>query len=369
MRSLLLRLSSLDSDAEGAVRVISFFDALLERRASPSVVVATTARLAECPVGLDHAASGLRFRYGPDGRRLGAAPPPPHALVRPLAGEGRVWLERDEAPLPLDEMVLERLALTLALVLTDRRSTPLGLGDPALVGLVLGPDTPEPDRARGLTLLGLNPTALLTVVAVHGPDGAVKDLIARLSEAGPVHSARIGTVHALLSAGDDLPLTPLAGVRVGVAPRLPAAEAATAWQRALTALRCSGDTEPGDARPLLPFGRRVTRWDDLGGFGLVADSVDAADISDIADVVALDRLAGTAVGEATILTLEALCASGSVRGAATLLTLHHSTVAARIATAEQVLGFRLDSAGQVRLVMALALRRLRSGAQLLGGAR
>jgi len=154
-----------------------------------------------------------------------------------------------------------------------------------------------------------------------------------------------------------------------VAPRLPAAEAATAWQRALTALRCSGDTEPGDARPLLPFGRRVTRWDDLGGFGLVADSVDAADISDIADVVALDRLAGTAVGEATILTLEALCASGSVRGAATLLTLHHSTVAARIATAEQVLGFRLDSAGQVRLVMALALRRLRSGAQLLGGAR
>ena len=156
MRSLLLRLSSLDSDAEGAVRVISFFDALLERRAAPSIVVATTARLAECPVGLDDAASGLRFRYGPDGRRLGAAPSPPHALVRPLAGKGLVWLERDEAPTPLDEMVLERLALTLALVLSDRRSTPLGLGDPALVGLVLGPDTPETDRARGLTLLGLN---------------------------------------------------------------------------------------------------------------------------------------------------------------------------------------------------------------------
>ena len=45
---------------------------------------------------------------------------------------------------------------------------------------------------------------------------------------------------------------------------------AEAWQRALTALRCSGDTEPGDARPLLPFGRRVTHWDELGGFGLEA---------------------------------------------------------------------------------------------------
>lgn len=319
-------------------------------------------------MGLDDPASGLRFRYGPDGRRLGADPPPPRALVRPLAGTGRVWLERAEEPLPLDEMVLERLVLTLALVLPDRRSIPLGLGDPALVELVLGPDIPEPDRARGLTLLGVNSTAPLTVVAAHGPDGAVEDLVARLLEAGPVHSARIGTVQALLSAGDDLPVTPPAGVRLGVGSRLPAAEAATARQRVLTALRYSGDAEPAGAGPKLPFGRPVTRWDDLGGFGLIADSVDAASVTDVADVAALERLAGTAVGEAAIITLEALCASGSVRGAAALLTLHHSTVAARIAAAERVLGFRLDSAGQVRLVVALALRRLRSGAQLLGGA-
>ncbi|MFJ8819608.1 hypothetical protein [Amycolatopsis thermoflava] len=111
-------------------------------------------------------------------------------------------------------------------------------------------------------------------------------------------------------------------------------------------------------------------WDDLGGFAVVAESVDASAISDVADVVALDRLVGTAVGEASVRTLEALCASGSIHGAAALLTLHHHrTVAARIAAAEHVLGFRHDPTGQVRLVAALALRRLRSGAHLIGDAR
>ena len=48
MRGLLLRLSALDADAESAVRVIAYFDALVARSTDPAALVRATAALAEC---------------------------------------------------------------------------------------------------------------------------------------------------------------------------------------------------------------------------------------------------------------------------------------------------------------------------------
>ena len=74
MRALLLRLSALDADAEGAVRVIAVFDQLVRRHAGLDTLVSATAQLAECPVGLSDA-SGRPVRRGPDGGRLGGGRP------------------------------------------------------------------------------------------------------------------------------------------------------------------------------------------------------------------------------------------------------------------------------------------------------
>ncbi len=63
MKGLLLRLSALDAGAEAAVRVIAYFDALVERGATPVELVRATAALAECPAGMDRPdAEPLRFR-------------------------------------------------------------------------------------------------------------------------------------------------------------------------------------------------------------------------------------------------------------------------------------------------------------------
>jgi hypothetical protein len=367
MRSLLLRLTALDSDAEGAVRVISFFDALLARRADPAVIVATTARLTECPVGLDDPASGLRIRYAPDGRRLPGRQAPANAVSRELTDGGTVWIERHDSPLALDEIVVERLAMTVSLALSPPRGVAPVLGDPALVELVLSPSASDVDRARALNLLGLHPSSMLTVVAAHGPEEELDALASRLAAPGPVRQATIGSLRAVLVPETGPQVRASTGVRAGIGPRLSAGDAAQGWRKAVTAIRftCTGGS--AGATPAVPFGRPVVRWDDLGGFGLLADHLPAAAIDDVEDVAALDRLARSSVGEAAVPTLEAFCATGSVRGAATALTLHHSTVAARIANAERELGFRLDASGHARLSLALALRRLRDSASLTHG--
>nr|WP_240979896.1 helix-turn-helix domain-containing protein [Streptomyces sp. HNM0574] len=59
-------------------------------------------------------------------------------------------------------------------------------------------------------------------------------------------------------------------------------------------------------------------------------------------------------------TLHVLCFSGTVRATARELHLHHNSVRHQIAKAETLLGFRVtEPMGQHRLLLSLALRRLR----------
>ena len=60
MKGLLLRLSGLDADAESAVRVIGFFDALMTGKADLTTLLKSTAALAECPVGRPPTDGGIR---------------------------------------------------------------------------------------------------------------------------------------------------------------------------------------------------------------------------------------------------------------------------------------------------------------------
>jgi hypothetical protein len=51
MKALLLRLATHEADAETCVRVIAYFDALAERRASPEALVRATSGVAKCCSG------------------------------------------------------------------------------------------------------------------------------------------------------------------------------------------------------------------------------------------------------------------------------------------------------------------------------
>ncbi|HUR05640.1 MAG TPA: helix-turn-helix domain-containing protein [Nonomuraea sp.] len=338
MRGLLLRLSTLDTDAESAVRVIAYFDSLVRDHASVPVLLSATARLTQCPVGLLDAATDRRTRTYPDGHV--DHPSTDQPAVRELAsGLGAVWMEREGAPHGLDEIVLERFAAAAEVTLERAVALAREGRDPALVELALSAETGEAERARALRLLGFEPATPLQALAIAAEGIALMPGLRTMGH--HIRTARIGDTEAALVA-TALPRLP-DSARVGIGPELPGSRVAESWAGARTALRFTG---PQD---------RVVRWAELGALALYADVPDAA-IAELADVRSMERLGGE--GRAAV---RALCAEGSVRRSATVLHLHHSSMAARIARAESVLGFSLaDSAGRLRAHLALALVRLRA---------
>jgi hypothetical protein len=336
VQGLLLRLSTLDADAESAVRVIAYFDSLVRDHVSVPVLLTATARLTQCPVGLLDAATGRRTRVRADGSV--DTPAVPSSARELSSGLGAVWMERQGPAHGLDEIVLERYAAAAEVTLERAAALARTAKDPALVELALSAETGETERARALRLLGLDPATPLQALAIALPD---QGLAAGLRAMGHhVRAATIGDTEAVLvttTLQARLPDTS----RVGIGPELPGARAAESWAGARTALRFTG---PHD---------RVMRWPDLGALALFADLPEQA-IAGLPDVQAMSRL-----GEESRLAVRALCLAGSIRGAAQAIHLHHSSLAARIARAESALGFSLgDQPGRMRAHLALALVRL-----------
>ncbi|MEI8406309.1 MULTISPECIES: PucR family transcriptional regulator [unclassified Kribbella] len=333
MKGLLLRLSGLDADAESAVRVIGFFDALMTGKADLTTLLKSTAALAECPVGIEAAGRGLVLRADPSGA-IDIAGPPAVAQMREY-GDASFWLARDGASLSLDEIVLERFALAGSILLDRTVSSLPAVGDPALVALVVSASAGIAERSRALHLLGIAPTASLRVAVSTGPP-AMRSV-----------SAVVGDQVVSLWPG-DVPVSAATGVRTGIGPALPAIHAAESWRDACTALRLASPEEP------------VIRTDDLGGLLVLAERLRPEDIAASPDVAALDRIAAESGGDDLLAILRAYCFTDSVRKAAALVYRHHSTVAYRLEHAESVLGFELGNPnGRFRLYLALVMRALR----------
>ena len=366
MQGLLLRLSALDADAESAVRVISYFDSLVRDHASVSALLQATARLVQCPVGLVDSVTGRRTRVSPGGAAGRSGPPPESAAKRSLGSAlGVVWMEREGQAHGLDEIVLERFA-GAAEVALERAAAQARVGDdPALVELVLSADTGEAELTRALRLLGFGPAASLWVLATPSDDDRDDgtSAITHLRAGGHhARAARMGDVVAVLvSPGAERlsetvePLPEIVGRlpgtwRVGIGPSARGAAVAESWAGARIALRFTGP-HPAD---------RVVNWADLGALALFAAHVPQEAIAGLADVRAVEELSRRPYGAEAMEAVRALCAEGSVRRAAVAVHLHHSSLAARIARAEAVLGFSLaDSAGRLRAHLALQLVRLR----------
>jgi hypothetical protein len=396
MKGLLLRLSALDADAESAVRVIAYFDALVAARTDAAGLVRATATLAECGAGLETPRAG-RVRYRADG-----SPAPANAAGEPgpaepdrvsgwtsVGADGRVWLERSGPARALDEIVLERMAIAAQVV--DARARPsLHIADPALVELALSERESDEDRARALRLLGLLPDVAIRAVGICVPAGVdvgvqavalvargrlgsrtvrvavlgrtaavlLQDRAATTSPAGELRRAlaeRAASGTGRSADDQGHPGSPTGRddgahqARVGVGGPVAGLEARASWRQARLALRFAA---PGAADTA------VVDYAELGSLALLADlPVDR--LRRDPDVRALESLAGSPAGAADVAVLEAFCRAGSLRQAASGLHLHHSSVAARVAHLEDVLGWRLDEPeGRFRAHLALLARRL-----------
>ncbi|WP_069812766.1 helix-turn-helix domain-containing protein [Streptomyces sp. TP-A0874] len=344
MEALAVRLSGMDSYVEGVVRVVAFYDTLMRRRVDLPTLARATAGLAECVAGIRLHGTGRAIRIAPDGREA-SAPPSPRSTTTPITLDeeeiGTVWLERSGPPSPLDEVLLDRLAIAAAAVAERYGPARTTMADPALVELVVSSDSDEAARARALRLLGFAADLPVRVAAVRSrlPLDQVGGLLcpARPVKAAPL--ADVGVVLATTIAPTRFP----AGVRAGIGA---ADNPARAWREARIALRFSTPRRP------------VVRYDALGALALLAE-VPQEVVRDNADVAAIDRLAGT---PEDLETLDAYCATGSLRRAGEMLHLHHSSIARRLEQIGKALGIELtEPTGLTRAQLALATWQLLNG--------
>ncbi|MDO0932321.1 helix-turn-helix domain-containing protein [Streptomyces sp. DG2A-72] len=336
MEALAARLSHLDSQAEGAIRVVMFYDTLMRRRVDLPALARASAVLAECVAGIRLHGTGRAIRVSSDGREA-SAPPSPASSAMPITLDeeeiGTVWLERPGPPGPLDDMLLDRLAIAAAAVVERYGPARTTMADPALVELVISADSDEAARARALRLLGFTADLPVRVVAVRSrlPLDKVAGLFC---PAGPVKAAPLADVGVILTTTMDRTRLP-AGARAGIG----AAETPDrSWQQARTALRFTTSRQP------------VVTYEGLGALALLAQVPEDA-ARDNVDVAAIARIADC---PEDLETLDAYCATGSLRRAADRLHLHHSSVARRLEQLGKALDIELtEPTGLLRARLAL----------------
>jgi hypothetical protein len=110
MEALALRLSHLDSHAEGAIRVVMFCDTLIPPAGGPPGARPASAAWPSASPG-----SGSTAPITLDEEEIGT-----------------VWLERPGPPNPLDELLLDRLAIAAPAVLERYCPARTTMADPAL---------------------------------------------------------------------------------------------------------------------------------------------------------------------------------------------------------------------------------------------
>jgi PucR C-terminal helix-turn-helix domain len=252
----------------------------------------------------------------------------PDSAVHPEApATAALWLEREGgAPSVVDAVILERAAGVIRHVL-DRTRGRAPAEDSALIETLLDPTADEHARLLAAKPLGLDtadPKALFRAVAVHGGRPRV------------------------LPADSELPDT--SSTRLGVGPAVPVLELPRSWSAARTALRFTAAGTPQDP------GARVVHADELGDLALLEKLV-VPGAEPPADVRALEAAIADAAW--TLVTLHAVATTTSLRAAATEINVHHSTLQARIAHAETLLGWSIHTPrGLLRLHLALTMRHL-----------
>lgn len=331
MHHVVAILDALDADAGAAVRVIARFDELTEGRAGLEPILSAVAVLTGCPARLVDARFGIELRADAEGRvdRV-AGPVDPGWPTGPLVTGGKpaFWLEQARTLGIVDAMVLDRAAFAAREVLHRTRTgyrTAGAADDPAAMEVLLDAGASETDRTHAARLLHLPTRTTLRAVAIAGCAPRVE----------PADGASPGRWSGL--------------GRTGVGPAVSVLALPTSWAQARTALRFAAEGTDNDPGP------GVVLAEEVSSLALLADALDPS--APPPDVHAIE--AAARVAPWVLRTLTDFTAHSSLRLAAAVLHVHHSTLQDRLVTIEHELGWSVrDPQGRLRVQLALAVRRL-----------
>ena len=244
-----------------------------------------------------------------------------------------VWLERDGPKRANDDIIIERLALALRIR--------CGHGQPVDnrrdLAVLLDGTVPTDERQLAAAQVGLSPNASYRVVAAplfavwQERPNAPEDVVP--SAAGPLHALVVPSTCTTVDANP-----------AGVGFATPVEHLHHSFRAAVVALRLC-----------IPPTKSVVTADEYGSLiGLLADSSSEAHIPDV------DLLEKIMDHSWACPSLDALIRAGSVRQAARLCGVHHSTFQTRVDAISDIVGFDpLDGLGRTRLGIAYLVWRLR----------
>ncbi|WP_404472846.1 hypothetical protein [Microbacterium aerolatum] len=339
MQELLGRLRALDPDAVVSLRVIACFDELIVGKVNSRALLSAAASLTGCAVGLRTDAPARGLRVTPSGDELsGGYELPADPRLHWSDGAVTIWLERDDEPHANDALIIERLSLALR-VRYDRSGTADGRRD---FSLLVDADVDRARRFEAAARQGLDlSTRYRFVVAPlfatwRQHPSAREDVI----------TTAVGPLHTLIVTEDT---TTVDAAPVGIGQPACVVDFPRAFRASVVALRLA---QP----PKTP----VVLADAYGGLLDVLADLPAG--HEPAEVPAVARIAAHGWGPAT---LDSLVRTGSVRQAARLAGIHHSTMTTRVATVAGELGFDpLDGIGRLRFGLAYLVWRLQTSGPL-----
>ena len=334
MQGLVWRLKALDPEASESLKVIAYFDALVDGHASAQVLLSGAAVLSGCAAG--YRADGNTVRVDASGTKTASGEPgawPGHDF----GDGGRVWIERTGQAFANDEMILERVAIALGI--SFDRTSPVAASRRAVETVIDGA-APLDRRMDAAAMLHLERESSYRVVAVPasvalpGPSSVI------YTGVGPVRAA----IRRLSDAQPAQPPDGQPGVRWGVGLAMVPGALDGSWASALLALRLATAQNPCQLA------------DDLGSLLVFAELADSARFEP-PDLTALKLLLQSQ--PKALALLESLATASSLRAVAEEVGLHHSSVQSRAADYSTALGFDIRTApGRVRLSLVLTLYRL-----------
>jgi hypothetical protein len=334
VQELLGRIAALDPEASVGIRVIACFDELIIGNVNTRALLSTAASLAGCAAGYSQEHPRRTVRMDPRGQPL-AGPPPDVVRALDLPQSATVWLEREGEPHANDTIIVERLALAVGIRLGIERRDIEPRRD---VDVMLDGREPRDLRREAACRLNLPVAGRFRVLAA--PLFAMWGTHPR--GPGDVVSSEFGPIHVVVIAADADPID-VSPAGFGVATDVDGLP--RSYRSAVVALRlCSPPDEP------------AVRADDYGG--LVELLADASTDCPNPDA---DQLAELMDHPWVRSTVDAVLRATTVRHAARLDGVHHSTMQTRIETLTHKLGFDpMDGYGRTRLGVAYLLWRLRT---------
>lgn len=325
MQELAGRLTALDPRASESLKVISYFDTLVAGGAGVESLIRAAAMLSGTVAGVRMENSTIRIDTA--GKHADGLTPESNEWPISQIGDLKAWLERAGEHHANDAMIVERLALTAAIVHGRRAGT-----DAGALEIALDSTRPLDERSvaiEKLRLTGSGPCRV-TALPIDAP-GTPPGRSAVIAGAG-------GLVRAILSEPGAIPETGPAGHSVAANPEsLP-----QAWESARLALRIADTRHPIVA---------------AADFGVLLDLVGDADMPKMPSHPDVETLLALDARSQEILT--ALLESGSLRAAAVTLGMHHSSLQARHESLTRQLGYDPCSpVGRARCEVAYLLARL-----------